>query len=305
MIPASIRKKYDIVYVLYGEDCFLSLNFLLGGAVMKVRDILAAIDSFAPFRQAEEWDNVGLMIGDPEWDVRRLGLSLDPLPEALEEAVRAGCQALLSHHPLFFKPLRSVDLSTSEGRMIRAAVKADVAVIAAHTNWDGAENGVNRTLAKKLGLRSVSPLVPSETGAGGLGAAGDLSAAEPVRELLDRMKRAWNMTRIDYYGNPDCSILRVALCGGSGGSLWPAALAAKADLYVTADMKYHDLIDCTRANFSSASAFASALAVAVADHGEMENAAMDELARCLAAAAGDKLEVVQLSYRALEAPLHL
>jgi dinuclear metal center YbgI/SA1388 family protein len=268
---------------------------------MKVRDILAAIGSFAPFRQAEEWDNVGLMIGDPEGDVRRLGLSLDPLPEALEEAARAGCQALLSHHPLFFKPLRNVDLSSAEGRMIRGAVKADIAVIAAHTNWDGAENGVNRTLAKKLELRSVLPLVPPETGAGGLGAVGDLPAAAPVRELLGRMKRVWNMTRIDYYGNPDCSILRVALCGGSGGSLWPAALAAKADLYVTADMKYHDLLDCTRANFRANFPFA----VAVADHGEMENAAMDELARCLAAAAGENLEIVQLSYKALEAPLRL
>jgi dinuclear metal center YbgI/SA1388 family protein len=260
---------------------------------MKVRDILAAIDSFAPFRLAEEWDNTGLMIGDPDGDVRRLGLSLDPLPEALEEALQKGCQGLLSHHPLFFKPLRNIDLSSPEGRMIRKAVKADMAVIAAHTNWDGAERGVNRTLAKSIGLRPVSPLVPPEAGEGGLGAVGDFPAAVPVRELLGRMKRAWNLTRIDYYGDLDCSILRMALCGGSGGSLWPRARAAGADLYVTADMKYHDLLDCTRAN----------LPVASADHGEMESAAMGELARCLAASG--EVETVLLGYKALEAPLRL
>jgi putative NIF3 family GTP cyclohydrolase 1 type 2 len=175
-----------------------------------------------------------------------------------------------------------------------------MAVLSALSIWDSAERGVNQTLAWLLGLRSVTSLVPSEKGACGLGAVGDLSAAEglpaavPVRELIGEIKRAWNLTRIDYYGNPDCSILRVALCGGSGGSLWPAALAAKADLYVTADMKYHDLIDCTRAG----------LPVAAADHGEMENAAMDELAQCFAAAA-EGIEVVLLEYRALGTPLRL
>ncbi|MDR1377314.1 MAG: Nif3-like dinuclear metal center hexameric protein, partial [Synergistaceae bacterium] len=233
---------------------------------MKVREILAAIDSVAPFRLAEEWDNVGLMIGDPEWNVERLAIALDPLPETLEEAVRRGCQGLLSHHPLFLNPLRSIDLSTPGGRTIRMALREKTAVMAAHTNWDSAEGGVSRTLADRLGLKAVVPLVRSETGAGGMGAVGNLPAAIPVRELLDRAKRAWNMTRIDYYGDPGCSILRVALCGGSGGAknLRAAAEGARADLYVTADMKYHDLLDCAQTR----------LPVAVVDHGEMESASL-------------------------------
>jgi putative NIF3 family GTP cyclohydrolase 1 type 2 len=168
-----------------------------------------------------------------------------------------------------------------------------MAVLSAHTNWDSAEGGVNRTLAKRLKLGAVVPLVQPETGVGGLGAAGELPAVTPVREVLDRMKRAWNLTRIDYYGSPDCSILRVALCGGSGGKLWPAAFAMKADLYVTADMKYHDLLDCTQAK----------LPVAVADHGEMESVTLVELARLLAVV-GD-LEVMLLDHKALEMPLRL
>jgi len=233
------------------------------------------------------------MVGDPRADVRRLGIALDPLPEAMEEAFRKGCQALLSHHPMFLESLRCIDLSTGLGRAIQMAVKTDMVILSAHTNWDGAEGGVSRVLAKRLKLGAIVPLVQSEDGVGGMGASGEMPAVMPLREALDRVKRAWNLTRLDYYGDQDCSILRVALCGGSGGSLWPAALKMKADLYITADMKYHDIVDCVR----------SKLQVAVVDHAEMESVTLVELARCLAAPG--ELEVILLNYRALETPLRL
>jgi len=233
------------------------------------------------------------MVGDPRMDVRRLGITLDPLPEAMEEAFRKGCQCLLSHHPLFLEPMRCVDLSTGLGKAIQMAVKTDMAILSAHTNWDGAEGGVSRVLAKRLKLGAIVPLVQSEDGVGGMGAAGDLPAVMPLMDVLDRLKRAWNLTRLDYYGDRDCSILRVALCGGSGGSLWQAALEMKADLYITADMKYHDITDCVR----------SKLKVAVVDHAEMESVTLVELARYLAAPG--ELDVILLNYRALETPLRL
>jgi dinuclear metal center YbgI/SA1388 family protein len=262
----------------------------MGVKCVKVRDILEKIDRVAPFGLAEEWDTVGLMVGNPEWEIRRLGLTIDPLPEAMDEAFRKGCQGLLSHHPLFFKPVRCLDLSSNAGKTIQMAVKAEMAVMSAHTNWDNAENGVNRVLAKRLKLGAIVPLVQTERGVGGMGAVGDLFAPTPSREILDQLKRAWNLTRADYYGPPDCSLSRVALCGGSGGSLWPAALAMKADLYVTADMKYHDILDCTR----------SKLSVAVVDHAEMESVTLVELGRLLAAPG--ELEILLLDYKALETP---
>lgn len=260
---------------------------------MKVQDILAKINLVAPFMLAEEWDNVGLMIGDPQWEVRRLAIALDPLPEAMEEAFRKGCQALLTHHPLFLKPLRNMDLSLSFGKVIQMAVKAEMSILAAHTNWDSAEGGVSRTLAKRLKLNAVVPLDQSSSGIGGMGAVGELSAVTAVRTVLDRIKGAWNLSRLDYYGPKDCSVLRVALCGGSGGSFWSKALAMKADLYITADMKYHDLLDCVR----------SKLPVAAVDHAEMESVTLVELARYLAMPG--ELEVMLLDYRGLESPLRL
>ncbi|MDR1875410.1 MAG: Nif3-like dinuclear metal center hexameric protein [Synergistaceae bacterium] len=260
---------------------------------MKVRDILDKIDLIAPFALAEDWDNCGLMAGDPDWEVRRLALALDPLPEALEEASRRECQALLSHHPLFFRPFRSLDFSHGAGKVVRMAAQAGMAVLAAHTNWDSAERGVSQILARRMKLVSVVPLEPSARGAGGMGAVGDLAAVAPLREVLDRIKGAWNLTRIDYYGPADCGILRIALCGGSGGGLHPAALSVKADLYVTADMKYHEILDCVR----------SGLPVAVVDHAEMESVALTELARRLATPG--ELDVVPMDYRGLAAPLHV
>lgn len=260
---------------------------------MKVQDILLRIDAIAPFRKAADWDNVGLMIGDPRREVTRMGLSLDPLPEAVEEAVRNGCQCLLSHHPMFLQPLRRIDLSTDLGKAIQTAIKAEIAVLSAHTNWDGAEGGVNSVLAERLELKAIAPLVLAEDSVGGMGAVGDLTTVASLKDALGIIKNAWGLTRLDYYGERDCSILRVALCGGSGGSLWPAALKAKADLYVTADVKYHDIVDCVR----------SKLNIAVVDHAEMESVALLELARYLAIPG--KLEVILLNYRALETPLHI
>ncbi|MDR3229940.1 MAG: Nif3-like dinuclear metal center hexameric protein [Synergistaceae bacterium] len=260
---------------------------------MKVRNILDKINLAAPFLLAEEWDNCGLMIGDPDGEVRSLALALDPLPEAMEEAFRKGCQALLSHHPLFFRPVRNLDLSSTIGKVVRMAIRADMAVLSAHTNWDSAEGGVSRTLARRMKLTAIVPLKQSRYGPGGMGVAGELPAVTPLHEVLERLKRAWNLTRIDYYGPTDCSILRMALCGGSGGNLWPAALSMKADLYVTADMKYHDSLDSVRAK----------LPVAVIDHAEMESVTLVELARYLAAPG--ELEVMLMDYRALTTPLHV
>jgi len=194
---------------------------------------------------------------------------------------------------MFLAPLRRIDLSTDLGKTIRMAIKAEMAILSAHTNWDEAEGGVSRILAKKLKLNAIVPLTQSEDGVGGMGAAGDLPAVSPLKYALDMIKRAWNLTRLDYYGDQDCSILRVALCGGSGSSLWPAALKMRADLYVTADMKYHDILDCVR----------SKLNVAVVDHAEMESTTLIELARYLAVPG--ELEVMLLNYKALGTPLRL
>ena len=257
---------------------------------MRVRDLLGLIDQIAPFSLAEEWDNIGLMVGDLGAEVRRAAVALDPTVQAVTEAAEAGCQALLCHHPLLFHPIKKLDLNAGPGRVVREAVKRDIAILAAHTNWDKA--GVNAELARLLELRGTEPLDPTS----GLGICGELPEPAVLEELLEQVRTAWGLTRIDAYAPPASFVSKVALCGGSGGNLWPAAKARRADLYITADMKYHELMDANDAG----------LAVAVADHGEMERASLPELARRLGElTAKDEVEVLLLDTRGLNAPIRI
>ena len=257
---------------------------------MRVRNLLGRIDQIAPFSLAEEWDNIGLMVGDLEASVERVAVALDSTVQAVNAAAEAGCQALLCHHPLLFHPVKKLDLNAGPGRVVREAVKRDVAILAAHTNWDKA--GVNAELARLLGLREMEPL----DAASGLGVCGVLPEPLPRDKLLERVKTAWGLTHLDAYAPQEGSVTKVALCGGAGGSLWPAAKARGTELYLTADMKYHELMDANDAG----------LAVAVADHGEMERASLPELAcRLRVLTAEDGVEVILLDARGLRAPVRI
>lgn len=230
---------------------------------MKVSDVLAHIDTFAPFELAEEWDNPGLMVGSYDADVKRVGVCLDAVSDAVIEADRQGCNVLVCHHPLIFRPLRRVADDSEQGRTIIEAVKRGVNVIAAHTNWDKAQGGVNDILAGLAGLRDVEPL-------GTFGVCGLLPKTMAVKNFAENVKSSWGLSRLDVYTKYILEhVLRVAICGGSGAEFWKAAKSWGADLYITADMKYHEVIDATR----------EGMMIALADHGEMERASIPELSR--------------------------
>lgn len=130
----------------------------------RVSDIIEIIDKIAPFRLAEEWDNVGLQVGDPAAPASRIMVSLDPGREAVESAVASGCQLLITHHPLIFTPLRSLNLQEQPGDLLAKALRNSLNIVAMHTNYDIADGGMNDLLAGLLGLCSVEPLAVRETG---------------------------------------------------------------------------------------------------------------------------------------------
>lgn len=134
-------------------------SFLLAGNMKpRVLDIIEIIDTIAPFRLAEEWDNVGLQVGDPAAPVSRIMVSLDPGDEAIEAAVAAQCQLLLTHHPLIFRPLQTINFADPSGALIGKAVRNSLNIVSLHTNYDIAEGGVNDLLAARLGVVSTAPL---------------------------------------------------------------------------------------------------------------------------------------------------
>lgn len=124
----------------------------------KISDVAGIINKIAPFSRAEEWDNVGLQVGDPAAPVDRIMVALDPGRDALEAAIAAGCRCLLTHHPFIFRPLKRISCADPVGELISLAIKHDLAVISLHTNLDVARGGVNDLLAGQLGVTACVPL---------------------------------------------------------------------------------------------------------------------------------------------------
>ena len=129
-----------------------------------VSDIMAIMEVIAPSNLAESWDNIGLQVGDGRWNVERIRIALDPLPDVIEQAARDNIDLLITHHPLLFRPLRSLNLSTPLGKIIRSVLEKKIAVFSAHTNLDSVKGGINDFLCERLGLLNIKVLQESKTG---------------------------------------------------------------------------------------------------------------------------------------------
>jgi dinuclear metal center YbgI/SA1388 family protein len=124
----------------------------------RVSDILGITNKIAPLDFAESWDSVGLQLGDPVGQVSRIMVALDPGSPAVEAAIEAGCQLLITHHPFIFTPLKKISTTDEVGRLALLAAKSDLSIISLHTNYDIASGGVNDLLAQRLGLQETVPL---------------------------------------------------------------------------------------------------------------------------------------------------
>lgn len=200
-----------------------------------VQDILRYIETVAPVDLKMEWDNVGLLCGRSDKQVRTLLVALDPFNHVCQEAVEVGADLLVTHHPLIFEPLNSVSDQTATGRAIMTLIANDISAVNAHTNLDCALGGVNDTLAQLLGLAEVSVI-----GSENLLRAGRYQGSLP--EFLDHIKAMLGCKGLRYVsgGRPVC---RVAVGGGSCGSELADVVAAGCDTFVTSDVKYNQFWD--------------------------------------------------------------
>lgn len=127
----------------------------------RVKDIITIMEKNFPTRYAEDWDNAGLQIGSYDMPVHKVLVSLDPDQETFEQAVQRKVDLIITHHPFFFKGIKTIRFDQAQGKLIRDIIKADIAVYAAHTNLDSAERGLNQILSERLGLRDIQPLEKS------------------------------------------------------------------------------------------------------------------------------------------------
>lgn len=121
-------------------------------------DILEIIDEKAPFRRGEDWDNTGLLVGDPRSEVHKILFALNVTQDVVDEAVELGADLIVSHHPLLFSPISNLRWDTYKGKLLKALMKNEIAVLCAHTNVDVYPKGINGFLAEKLELTNCEPL---------------------------------------------------------------------------------------------------------------------------------------------------
>ena len=206
---------------------------------MKVRDIIQVIESFAPLSIQEKWDNSGLCIGSQDAEVTSVLIGLDCTPELVDEAIECGADMIVTHHPLIFSGLKKINSEDPVGETVVKAIRAGIAVYAAHTNADKVIEGVSGAMAARLSLTDVEVL--DEDGEGtGLGAVGNLPEPMDATEAIAYVKERFGLKVMKASRPLTEKISRVALCGGSGGSLIGAAKASGAQLYISGDISYHN-----------------------------------------------------------------
>ena len=213
---------------------------------MKVKDIIRVIEEFAPLSLQEGWDNSGLCIGSPEDVVSSVLLGLDCTPELVDEAIACGADMIVTHHPLIFSGLKKISPDNPVGEAVIKAIKAGISIYAAHTSADKVIAGVSGAMAARLGLEDVQIL--DEEGEGtGLGVVGNLPEPLSAEEAVKLVKKSFGLKAMRASKPVDGKISRVAMCGGSGGSLIGAAMKSGAQLYISGDISYHNFF--TREGF--------------------------------------------------------
>lgn len=207
---------------------------------MDIKEVVETLERFAPLPLQESYDNAGLQIGLTEAEeVSGVLLCLDVTEDVVREAEERGCNLVVSHHPLLFRPLRRVVGATQPERCAAEAIRRGVAVYSAHTNLDNAPGGVNFRMAEVVGLREADFLAPAPDGCSGSGVIGNLPCGEKAQAFLQRIKEAFGVRCLLHNEGPSRLIRRVALCGGSGEFLIDAAVAAGADVFLTGEVGYH------------------------------------------------------------------
>ena len=207
---------------------------------IKLSDLIKIIEDWAPKNFSEDYDNVGLIVGDKNSIINKAIITLDTSEDVIDEAVKNNCNLIITFHPIIFSGLKKITTETYIERVVLKALKNNINIYAIHTNLDNHPKGVNYIISKKLNLKNVSFLIPKKNFDIGMGMIGDLQNPEDEYDFLLNLSKKMNsgfLKHSDFLGK---KISRVAVLGGSGSFGIGNAIENNADCYVTSDLKYHD-----------------------------------------------------------------
>ena len=220
---------------------------------MKIKEVIRALEVFAPLPLQESYDNAGLQVGLTESDVSGALLCLDVTEDVVEEAVRKGCNLIVSHHPLLFRGLKQISDNDYVQRTVFKSIREGIVIVSMHTNLDNANGGVNHEIARRLSLSDVTFLADERTIAdplggetpqsqlnGGSGIIGNLEEPMDAKEFIMMVKETFGAGCCMTNELLERPIKKVAVCGGAGAFLAKNAIRKGADAFITGEMHYHE-----------------------------------------------------------------
>lgn len=204
--------------------------------MIKCNDIAQYIENLAPCHLACDWDNVGLLVGDKDKEIKKVLIALDNDERVTDEAISLSADMIISHHPIMFSPINRLTEDNHEQRMLRRLCENGICHYAAHTNMDCALGGLNDYLASKLGIEDVSVIEENVDGAG-FGRMGNV-AETTLSAMIELCEEKLSLDSVRYVGEPDRKIHKVAVNSGSGSDIIGKCAELGIDLLVTGDLKY-------------------------------------------------------------------
>ncbi len=211
---------------------------------MKGYEIIAKLEELSPPSYAAKWDNVGLLVGRKEKEVRKVFIALDATDEVIQNAIELQADLLLTHHPLIFSPLKKMNADHFIGRRVLRLARHDIAYYAMHSNFD--VMGMADAAADEIGLKKREVLditFSDEIANEGFGRVGKLPHIMSLAECAEYVKKCFHIEQVKVYGDMEAMIETAAICPGSGKSMIQDAVDAGADVFITGDIDHHDGID--------------------------------------------------------------
>lgn len=242
---------------------------------MLCKDVMDVIEAAYPREYALDWDNVGLLVGRDDKEVRRIYIALDATDEVIDAAIESQADMLVTHHPMIFGALKRINNLDFIGNRILKLIQSDISYYAMHTNYDvlgmARLSGEKMNLSKAEVLEATCENGPSDNGEEGIGRVADLDHPVTLQECGHEVKKSFQLNAVKIFGDLDARVRRIAISPGSGKSMIKAALDKKADVLITGDIGHHEGID----------AVAQGLAVIDAGHYGIEHIFMEDMRQYL------------------------
>lgn len=220
--------------------------------IIKVKDIMGVLEKKYPKVNAENWDNVGLIVGKLNQEVKKVQLSLDATDKAIEYAIKNSADMIITHHPMIFKPVKSITTMDNLGRKIIKLIENNRSLYAMHTNLDSSKNGLNDFILQLLGVENSKIIDVNENdNEVGIGRLYTISKEMNIEEYANFVKESLKIKNIRIISeNREKMVRKVALINGSGMSYWRKVKSLGADLFITGDIGYHDALDAKEAGIN-------------------------------------------------------